>query len=77
MSGGVATLAKKGVRQRARGEKKVGDAQALAVEVQGGLFVNVYAPPRAREDLYEDFGTDSDRATDPTREQTRRSGERF
>ena len=27
--------------------------QALAVEVQGGIFVNVFAPPRAREDFCE------------------------
>ena len=54
----------------------MGDAQALAVEVQGGLFVNVLAPPRAR-DLYEDFGTDSDRATDPPENKQGALGKRF
>ena len=31
----------------------MGDALALAVEVQGWIFVNVYAPPQAREDFSE------------------------
>ena len=64
VSGGVATLGKKGVRQQTRGEKKVGDAQALAVEVQGrDLRERVRATTYTRGFLRE-FGSDSDRATD-------------
>ena len=49
----VRRSSKKGVNQRARGEKNVGNAQALAVKVQGGIFVNEDASPRARENFYE------------------------
>ena len=52
-AGGVATPVRKKAQQRLKSKRATGEAQALTVEVQGWYITNVYAPPRAREDLYE------------------------
>ena len=50
MASGAATLVKNEAKQRVRSEKS-----RRWVEVQGGIFVNVHAPPRAREELFENL----------------------
>ena len=52
-AGGVATLVRKKAQHRLKSKKATGEAQALMIDVQGWYITNVYAPPRAREDLYE------------------------